>query len=217
MRYRSAVFLALTCIQIGLCAGFVISPSASKEEWDGSRSEVATVSAAMAVLDRSARGWQRTALERAQQKLNGLREELRLSKQSKECRSQKKHVLRTLYWKKKLMKCRMSNMRKARFECRKGTGVRKMMIMRKKKCKWNRRCFAKKVWPLQWRLRKSKKGCDCVKRLKVMKQIWKIRKVKCGEYRKAYVIQAGIKKVGRKVKYLEKLLRPKPSIAPRPY
>lgn len=194
-----------------------MSSSASKGEWDKSRDEVATISATLPVLDRSVRGWQRTALGRAQQKLNDLQAELRLSQQSYKCRSEKTRVLRSLYWKKKMLKCTMSNMRKARFECKKRKGLQTMMKWRKKTCRWNRRCLAEKVWPLQWRLRKAKEGCDCVMKLKVMKQIWRTKKVKCGRYRKVYVIKAEIKKVQRKVEYLKKLLRPKPSVAPRPY
>lgn len=217
MKYQIAALITLSCVHLWVCGGLIVSPSAPTNEWVSSGSRIAASSAELPALHRSVQGWQRTVLLRTQQKLKNLQTELRLSRKSTKCQWQKKRLLRALYRKKRITKCTLSSIRTARFQCKKRTGLQKAMRWRKKMCKWNRKCIAKKVWPLQWRLRKAKKGCDCVKRLNVMKQIWRTKKIKCGRYRKAYVIKAEIKKVQRKANYLKKLLRPKPSVAPRPY
>ncbi|PXF42539.1 hypothetical protein BWQ96_07701 [Gracilariopsis chorda] len=108
----------------------------------------------------------------------------------------------------------MSN-RKARFECKKRSALQKMVTQAKMSCKWNKKCVAKKVRPVMWRLRKAKHGCQCVMKLKVMKKIWKSKAIKCGGHRKLFIIKYELKKTEKKINYLKKLLRPTPSFSPR--
>lgn len=216
------MFRLTTCTLVFFAAIFFVraadvhSENTSLGASDGSDFPAASENFDLPVVVRSARRWQVAALARAQKQLQRLKRELRTIVLSEKCRINKGRLLRTLYRKKKLLECHMSNLRKASKECKKKYRLQRSVNAVRRKCKWNRKCLSRHVWRLQWKLRKARMACNCLKKMRVVRQIWRVKRIRCLKTRNKAAVVFHIKKVKNRIKYLKKILRPRPSMAPRP-
>lgn len=199
-----------------VCAADVHSGSMSLRISHRSDSAIASENFDFPVVERGASRWQAAALVRAQKQLQLLQWELRSIRISEKCFVNKRRLLRSLYIKKKRIECRMLNFRNANKECKKKYHLQRFVNIVRRKCKWNRKCLSKRMWPLQWKLRKARMACNCLRKVRVVRQIWRVKRIRCMKTRNKAIVVYKIKMVKNRIKYLKKILSPKPSVAPRP-